>query len=299
MTSMQLRAVPRFGRVLREQFKATALSLKVPTMIAIALLAVATFLTLADYLHGHGGVEFAPELSLIPAFAGILLPIIVWQREKHFESGFIWTFPVNRSRHALARVTAAWTLLMTGVALFMVWLLILALITKGNVTGDEVVRLLPSTTIPEPLTLAPSALRTITWIPPRALWLAPFTAATTMYIIASAVMVGLRYPFRWIIALIALFYLTAAAGQGLAADIFWTKVQSIVRPLMEGRYGIDSVLSARSESLHTEIVLANAVRTTVWRALPVVSDWLIATLIWTSAGLAALAAALFRHRERR
>lgn len=299
MTSTQHRLVPSFGRVFREQLNATALSLKAPTIIAIALLAIATFLTLADYVHGHGGVEFAPELSLIPAFAGILLPIIVWEREKHFEAGFIWTFPVNRPRHALARVTAAWALLMIGVAMFMLWLLTLALITKGNITGDEVVKLLPTTSIPGPLALAPSALRTITWIPPRVLWLAPFTAATTMYVIASALMVGLRHPFRWIIALVALFYLIAAAGQGLAADIFWTKVQSITRPLMEGRYGIDAVLSARSESLHTEIILSNAARTTVWRALPVVSDWLIATLIWASAGLALLSAALFRHREQR
>ncbi|MFL5529310.1 MAG: hypothetical protein ACJ791_08080 [Gemmatimonadaceae bacterium] len=298
MTSTELYHPPRLSEVIREQVKVTALSLRLPAIALAGLAAVVTMLSLSDFVRGRGGVEFAPELSLIPAFVGILLPIGVWQSEKRFGPGFFWTLPVDRVRHALAKVFAGWIWLMIAVAGFVLWLLILALITKGNISGDEVVRLLPTSDHPRG-TLDPSTLRTIRWVPNPTLWLVPFTAATGTYVLASAIAVGLRYPFRWIIGAVAGAFLVAAVGHGIGSDTFWLKLGHFLQTLLEGRFGIDAVLSARAESLKTLATLTTGQTVTVWRGLPVISEWLAATLLWTGLGVAGLAAALFRHREHR
>lgn len=290
---------PTMKQVIREQCSATGLSLRIYIIIAAGLLLVATFLAITDFINGRGGVEFSPELSMIPAFAGALLPIAVWHRDRPFGSRFLWTLPVDRTRHALAKAFAGWLWLMIAGGTFVIWLLILALITKGNVSGDEVVKLLPSPVIPAPVTLDPSLIKTMTWIPPKALWLVPFTSATATYLLVTAIILGFKHPFRWILGTVALGYLIAAVGHGLAADAFWPKLGRVMNTLMEGRYGIDAVLSARTESLHTQVVLSNAERIGVWRALPNIADWLIATLLWTSLGVTGLIAALYRNREQR
>ncbi len=295
----ELHQTPRFGQIVREQFSATALSLRPYVSIGIVIGAVATFLAYADYFRRGVGTEFAPQMSLIPALAGIVLPVVLWQKERLFGAGFLWTLPIERTRQAFAKVFAGWLCLMIPIAAFVLWFLVLALTTKGNITSDEMVRVLPTPEIPPPGTLDPSLLQTIRWIPHPAFWFAPFTAGTAAYALMSGIMLGLRYPFRWIIGVIAGGFLIAAVGQGIESDAFWTKMQSVIQPLIEGPYGLDAVLSARSESLHTSVVLANGVYTSVWRALPVVSDWIIATLLWTGLGITGLCAALFRHRDQR
>jgi hypothetical protein len=299
MTARQLHDTPSFGQVIRKQLRETMFALRIPAIVGAAFAVVATFVALSDFFRGRGGVEFAPELSLIPAIAGGLLPIAIWYQERRYGAAFLWTLPVDRTRHAFAKVIAAWACLMIAVSAFVLWLLILALITKGNITGDEVLRLLPSPATATNVAIDPSLLRTVTWTPQPAFWLTPFTAATGLYVIASAIMLGLKHPFKWIIGAIAGAFLIAAAGQGLGSEAFWAKLGTIVRTVSEGRYGLDSLLSARAESLHTSIYLTTGQTSTVWKAIPAVSDWLVATLLWTGGGIAALIAALRRHRETR
>lgn len=299
MTTIELQALPRLGHVIREQFKAQALSLHLPAIGVAVLTGIVTMLAFADFLRGNGGVEFAPELSLIPAFAGLLLPIAVWQSDNRFGPGFFWTLPVDRMRHALAKVFSGWLLLMIAVSLFVVWLLILALITKGNITSDEMIRLLPTSDVPRPGTLDPSMLTTVRWVPQPVLWLVPFFAATASYVFASALALGLRHPFRWIIGLIAGGFLLAAVSHGIGSEGLDAAVERIAESLFFGRYGIDALLTARTESLKTVVSLTDGQRVTVWRGLPVISEWITATVLWTGIAVAGLAAALTRHRERR
>jgi hypothetical protein len=94
-------------------------------------------------------------------------------------------------------------------------------------------------------------------------------------------------------------YLTAAIGQGIADDQFWALSGKLIRTLQEGRYGLDTLLSARAESLRTVVTFSNGQRITAWRGLPVVTDWIIAVLLWTGLGIGGLSAALMRHRENR
>jgi hypothetical protein len=299
MTTVELHHPPRFADVVREQFKATALSLRLPAIGAAAITAVVTFLAFADFFSGRGGVEFAPELSMVPGLAGVILPIAAWYSDRRFVPGFLWTLPVDRVRHALAKVIAGWLLLMIGTVGFMIWLLLLALITKGNIVGDEVIKLLPIS-ITEPVGLMdPAALRTITWIPPKWLWLIPFFAATGAYVITSACALGIRHPFRWIAAVVAAGFLGGAVLQGMGSQSLWIKMGNVLEAITQGRYGIDGLLTAGAESLHTQVVLTTGQRVGVWRALPNATDWILATLLWTGLGIAGLSVALFRHRESR
>ena len=299
MTNAELHPTPRLGRIMREQLSVTALSVRLPAIALSAIAGLVTMLAIADFLRGRGGVDFAPELSVIPALAAVLLPIVVWQSENRFGPGFVWTLPVDRARHALAKIFAGWVVLMIAVTAFVLWLLILALITKGKIGGDQMIRLLPASYDSFTSAVDPATLRTIRWSFPPVLWLVPFCAATGAYILASAIALGFRHPFRWIIGTIAAVYLTAAIGQGIADDQFWTLSGKLIRTLQEGRYGLDTLLSARAESLRTVVTLSNGQRITAWRGLPVVSDWIVAVLLWTGLGIGGLSAALMRHRENR
>jgi hypothetical protein len=296
--------VPTLRTAIREHLKATALSLRTIAIIVASLGVLATLLVFSDFIRGRGGVEFAPELSMIPAFAGLLLPVAMWPREKLFDGGHIWTLPVDRSRNAFAKFIAGWMILMAAVAVFTLWLLVLALITKGNITGDEVIKVLPpgfkanEISVGQVSGLDPSMLRTVTWIPDPLYWLVPFTAATGMYAIASGIMIGLKHPFRWVAGAFAAILLLGGVGQ-IAGDPFWNRARPIIDGLMYGRYGLDGLLTARTESLHTVVTLTGGKLVRVWYALPTISDWVIATLLWTSLGIAGFAASLFRHRETR
>lgn len=299
MTSIALNSLPGFGRVIREQFKAAALSLHLPAIGVAFVGGVASMLAFADFLRGRGGVEFAPELSLIPAFAGVALPIALWRNEQRFGPGFLWTLPVDRLRHAFAKVFAGWLLLMSGVTLFVAWLLILALITRGNITGGETITLLPTPDFPRPGTMDPSMLRTVRWIPQPALWLTPFFAATGAYAAASAFTLGFKHPFRWIIGSAALVFLIAAISHGVGGDALSLQFGQFIQSIAFGKYGLDGLLTARTESLKTTIELTTGEIVTVWRSLPSLADWLGASALWIGGAFAALTGALMRHREHR
>ena len=299
MTHPALHPMPRLSHVLREQVRAVALSLRWLALIALILLSIGSALAIAEYITGGGPVDFAPELSMLPGMVGFLFPIGVWKGERRFGISFLWTLPVERRRHALVKVAAGWVCLMATVLFFVVWILLLALVTGGNILGDHTVQLLPSPIIPEPRTLDPTALRTVLYAPEPLLWLVPFTAATGAYLLASAVALGVRYPVRWAIAIVLGLMLLSVIGA--AADIDWLRllVSRLVEGIHEGRYGLDALLTARAESLKTAVVLTTGKTVSVWRALPDIGEWALATLLWTGAAVAALMAGASRQRERR
>ena len=142
-------------------------------------------------------------------------------------------------------------------------------------------------------------LRTVRWVPNPVLWLVPFFAATGTYAFASALALGLRHPFRWIIGLIAGGFLLAAVSQGFESEGIDNAAGGILESVFFGKYGIDGLLTARTESLKTLVTLSDGRTVSVWRGLPVISEWITATLLWGGLAVAGLAAALMRHRESR
>lgn len=300
MTQTALHSTPRARAVAREQLRAVGLSLRTPALVATALAALATTLVAVDHLRGGAPVRFSPEHQMLPGIVGLLLPIAVWKGEERFGAGFLWTLPVDRRLHALARVAAGWAWLMGAVALFVLWLLGLALVTGGGILEEATLHYLPSFASPPPEGVEPAVVRSMPWRPSPLLWAVPFTAATGAYLLSSALALGVRHPLRWIVGpalgLLLVHALGAAASARWLADL----PALVLETLFLGPYGLDALFTARTESLKIEAIL----RTTgepvvVWRGLPDLADWATATLLWTLAGLAAVWAASRRHRENR
>jgi hypothetical protein len=298
MSQPALHPTPRLADVLREQVRAVALGLRLPALVVLGVLVLGSALAIAEFITGGGPVDFAPELSMVPGFVGLLFPIAVWKGEKRFGTSFLWLLPVDRRRHALAKVAAGWVCLMAAVLFFLVWLLVLALVTGGNVFAEQTVQLLPSAAIPEARTLDPTALRAVRYAPAPLLWLVPFTAASGTYLLASAVALGSRHPLRWIIGVPLGILLVSALGAAAHIDALRFLASNLVEAVVESRYGLDALFTARAESLKTAVVLSTGKTVSVWRGLPDVGEWALATLLWLGGGLAALLAAASRQRER-
>lgn len=302
MTHPALHPTPRPRDVLLEQARAVGLSLRWPAAAAAALVGVVTLLVVTDLPGSGEGMDFRPEHQMLPGVLGLLLPVALWRGEDRSGAGFLWTLPVDRRRHALTRVGVGWGWLMCAVALFVLWQLGVALLTGGSVLAGETLRLVPGS-FPDRGTLDPAALRSVRWTPEPLLWLVPFTAATGTYLLASALALGPRHPLRWMAGAALAVFLFAAASDaaGRAADAEWLVFapSRLLASLLYGPYGLDALLTARTESLKTLAALPGGETVVVWRGLPDPGRWAAAALLWTGAGLAAVWAAASRHRERR
>jgi hypothetical protein len=299
MTPPRLHPTPRLREVLREQVRVVGLALRLPAAVAAALFVAATVLAAADAVRGGGALGFHPQQLLLPGLAGLLLPVGVWMGEDRFGGGFFWTLPVDRSRHALARVCAGWVWLMAAVAFFVLWLLALALLSGARPMAVETLRLLPAFSVPDPVALDPRSLRMVPWTPEPLLWLVPFTAATAAYLLASALALGSRHPLWWIVGSVLGVFVLSGVADATGSRWLLDEPPRVLRSLFLGPYGLDSVLSARTELLKVGTTLTTGEKVVVWRGLPDVGHWAAATLLWTGAGLLALWAASSRHRERR
>jgi hypothetical protein len=298
MSTPTLHATPPAAAVLREQVSAVGLALRLPALGALALMGLATALTLRHRMGTGEPLDFRPELTMLPGLAGLLLPLAVWRGEPRFGPAFLWTLPVDRRQHALTKVAAGWVWLMAAVALFLLWMLALTLLTGGNVLGEVTLRLDPTA----PLSLAPGdpgGLRTVRWKPEPLLWLVSFTSSSALYLFGSAMALGLRHPLRWVVGGVFGVFLTITLAQMLEVNWFFDDLGPSLAPLLVGRYGLDALLSGRTEFLTTQVRLPSGELVQAWQGLPDVGDWALATLLWTGAALALLWVAASRHRERR
>ncbi len=294
--------LPHPRAVLREQLRATGHALRLPALIGAALLALLTLFVASEIASRGGAITLNAWPTQVPGLIGALLPIAVWARDERFGPGFLWTLPVDRRKHALTKVFAGWVWLMCGVALFVLWLLAVTFVSGGRALPPETLHLLTSPVAPDgPLELA--TLRTVRWTPGPVIWAVPFTAATACYLLASALVLGSRHRLRWVIGTVVAYTLLSLGTQAASAQLRTGWVADAperwLRFLIQSRYGLDALLTARIESLSAPSVLTTGDRIAVWWAVPDLSDWRTATLLWTGAGLLALWVAASRHRELR
>ena len=303
MTTAALHAAPKWCSVVMAQLRLVRSALRRPALVAAGLAVPATLLFI-EFGPADGVLNFRPERQeLLFGGLGLLVATGIWFGDERIGSGFLWTLPVDRPSHALARVFAGWVWLMGVVMLFVLWLLAISVFTGGSVMAEESLRLIssPARAFPFPAgaLLDAGAVQTVQWTPTPILCLVPFAAATGVYLIASAMALGMRQPVRWAGGIVLAVYLVAGLGQDVNASWPATAPGRLLQGVFDGRYGVDSLLTARTGSLKTEATLTTGERVVVWRALPDLGHWAAATLLWTGTGLIALFAAASRHRERR
>lgn len=296
---MTTHTTPPLRAVLGEQVRAVGHALRRPALAAAALVAVGTLLLAIQIVRGPvAGLDFGPEHQMLPGVLGLLFPIAVWQGEKRFGDGFLWTLPVDRRRHALAKVGAGWVWLMAAVAFFVLWLAVLTLASGGSFLAEQPIHLLPASGLPNGA-LDPAALRIVLPKAQPVLWIVPFTAATGAYLLCSALTLGVRHPLRWIAGVVLAFLLIVVATEATSTARYTLEPARALSSIYNGPYGLDALLTARTESLRTEAILTGGRRVPVWYALPHLGQWATATAGWTLFGLLALWASASRHRERR
>ena len=299
MQQSTLHATPRLRDVLVEQVRVVGLSLRWLGVATLVVLVAAAALLWTELLAHGRVIAFHPEQVLIPGPVALLLPVLVWRNEDRYGDGFLWTLPVDRRQHAVAKVCAGWVWLMGGVVLFVLWLVALSLLSGGRLLAEETRGFLEATPFPAPGTIDPNAIGTVRWTPRPLLWLVPFTAATAMYLLASAVMLGPRRPLRWVLGTVLGFFLLVGLAEATSSRWLLDAPNRYLRPIFIGPYGLDTVLTARTEFLKVGTTLASGESVIVWRGLPNLREWALATLLWTGAGLLALWTAASRHRDRR
>ena len=294
--------VPSLRAVLMEQVRATGYTLRVAALIVAALVGLVTLVAWLQSMSMGMVLNFYEWPTLLPGLMGALLPVAVWARDERTGQGYLWTLPVDRSRHAFTKVFAGWVWLMAGVALFALWWPVLTLASGGRVLPPETLYVLTSKfTGAEPLD--PASLVAARWAPGLLIWAVPFTAATATYLLGSALVLGSRRPLWWVIGTVLsyaiLSVVTDAAGAQLRVGWLADAPGGLLELLVQGRYGLDAVLTARTGTLSTVATLTTGERAMVWRGVPDLADWRIGTVLWTGVGLIALWAAGSRHRERR
>lgn len=297
MIDTALHRTPRPARVLLAQLHLVAANLRRPALVAAGLAALGTVFLIIDLGDDGRRIAFHPEYSALPGLFGLLFPVGVWLGEDRAGTGFFWTLPVDRRLHALVRVAAGWAWLMGTVALFVAWLLALALATGGNVLGEETRLVLPSFSF-STAAFDPSAVQRVQQTPIALFWLVPFSAATTAYFFANALALGTRHPARWIAGAVLAFFLVVAVAD-LADAVQTSSLERVLDALFRGPYGIDTLLTARTESLQVSAMLTTGESVVLWRALPSINQWMTATALWMSAGAMLLWLAASRHREHR
>lgn len=303
MTMPTLHATPRARVVLLEQVRAVGSALRGSAAVAGLMVGVATLFVAAGVLRDGDVIHFHPEHSILPGLVGLLLPVGVWKGEERFGGGFLWTLPVDRRRHALAKVFAGWVWLMAAVAVFALGLLGLALLTGGNVLAEETLRFIPPASVPIAGAPDASAIQTVRWTPRPLLWLVPFTAATVTYLLGSALTLGPRHPPRWMVGTLlgvfVVFAVLSEVGRATSSEWLTFAPSRLLRSFLYGPYGLARLLTAGTDLFTIRASPSTGETVATSRGLPDPGLWARATLLWGAVGLAALWAAASRHRERR
>jgi hypothetical protein len=160
-----LHPTPRWRDVVLEQIRVVGLSLGPAALILAVVLAIGTVMIGGEIIGGGPG--FDSDETFPTTIIAFLYPFAVWRNEKRFGLAFLWTFPVDRRRLALAKVFAGLVWLMAGVAFFVTWLLGLGFLAGAS----------PALTVAR----------------------IPFIATLAMYLFGSALVLGLRHPVRWLV----------------------------------------------------------------------------------------------------
>jgi hypothetical protein len=175
MNEMTLHPTPRFRDVVLEQIRVVAVAFRREGLALAVFMAIGSMVIAVATVQGTAATWFDSDEWVPVIYVAFLFSLAAWWREKPFESGFLWTLPVDRRRLAFAKVLAGWLWLMTAQATFTAWENTLA-----SLSG-----------VPRPQTMP----------------LIAFAGATAAYLLGSALVFGLRHPLRWLLGAAGVLFL--------------------------------------------------------------------------------------------
>jgi hypothetical protein len=294
MTTHALHSTPARAEVAREQLRSVGLAVRRTALLAGMLLLGVTALLLYGYIRAEQdprsnfSFPFVPEVGFPLAMLALFLPMVVWKGEDPANRSYLWALPVERGWHQLAKNGSGWVWLMVAMAALLLWGLFMATVTGGDIAVKDY-----SQFIGEDMRSAQRGdWRRIVEQVPGWQWAVPFTAATIMYLIGSAVVLASNHPWRWYVGVVFGFMVLSAVLE--ITD--WTAGERVMEAFFDGRYGLQTVLSGEANTTGTYLSRAGEART--WNAdRPALDAWLIATALWMGvAGAGVWIAARF-HRE--
>jgi len=281
---------PGFTAVLHHQARAVRLALRREALVigvAVLFLSVVGFI---DVLNEGSGLPFEPVGGGPLALLGLIFAFAVWKGEHVFGPAHLWTLPVARGRHLLAKTLAGYGWLLAACVLEFLWQVVMTALTGGDFTPVEHRHLL----LAGPPPADPASLPTTPWSPKAWEWLIPFGAATLAYLFGTAMALGVRYKLRWLLGAATLYAMLGVASAGRAIQLLARVAETVIG----GRVGLDQALTAGQTGLADEMPGRAEQTVIVWRGMPDPAHWLSAWTVWAAAGLLLVALAIWRHGER-
>ena len=246
----ELHSPPRFNVVLAEQIRSIGLAVRGDARVFLVVLVGCALLGLLSALDSRHdprhflGIGFSPLYGRLTAILGLLAPLLIWRLDGRPRRQYHWAMPVPRATHAAAR-SFGFVWLLIGVLLFLI------IVRATSWAMNTIVGVWPERRVP------------------GVAWLAAFSAASVAFAIGSAIAIGSRYPWRWLIGLIVASTLVGR----LLDDAGSTAVANFANEIMSGPAGLEVVLSGQYTETGTLLLWATTAR---WAATT--SLWLVATL---------------------
>jgi hypothetical protein len=275
MSTQSLHPVPRWQAAAREQFRAVGVAIRPEATLLAVLIAVLSVVGLMAIFRArqnpahNPSLDLSPEILIPAIFLAFLAPLSIWKSEEPSRRSYHWSMPVDRSVHTLTKNTSGWVWFMIAMMAFMLWGLLMALITGGDLGLQR--------------EQAISAWR----------WIHPFVAATIGYLLVSTVVLSSDHPWRWFAAIVLGFVLVTNILRAAGMPDLAMALQSV----WEGNWGLEVALTGSTE-VPTEVTRRDG--TTMIRLIdrPDFHAWIRAALLWLGIGTAGVVAAAYRHQER-
>lgn len=282
-----MRSPDSFVVLFGEQIRATGLAMRRELILGGIALALVCLFSIVMGLRYDEQLDFSPDVLLPGLFVAMLLPFAVWKGDAVFGRAYLWTLPVRRQHAAAAKILAGacWMLLAMLVAAIM--LSLVARVTGGTI-GVSGVRLVGETV---------ATAQRVAWSTPFWMWILPFSSALILYLFSSALLLGVRHPVWWAAGSVVGFMVLTATIATIGPDgAFERAIEPIRAAVWSGRAGLDYALNGGG-SAHT-VDRPGPGYDILWSALPDMSRWALATIVWLGLALLAMALAIRRHWER-
>jgi hypothetical protein len=287
--SETLHPVPAGDTVLRENLRAVGESVRLEIAAALALLlGLAALILYFEPPASPGGADYdVADMTWPILVLGLFAPLAVWKAEEPSRRGYMWSMPVNRFRHTLMKVASGWAWLMALVAVYLVWALSMPLLTGGHIVlnSDWKAALLhgrPPGTVLRDMTLGGNA-----WV-----WVVPFVAASTGYLVGTAVALLTDHPLRVYAGVTFTFLVTVGMAETTGGAL-GEMAEGLFRYGVGGRYGLMTHVTGIVFHFHEPLVPPPQIRD-----VPAFGTWVSSVLLWTGTALAAAVLAARRHQER-